>query len=126
MSGSGDGAFLADAGAFDYEKHEHEAQPPGDRYDNIINSNINADTDANGSSSTSKTETETFQSTCWCVDTSKSGEHAEKPRTQLVRSPRIGGCIDVSTIGELYPWRNLYGLTPRGDQVRLGFIEQQV
>lgn len=36
------------------------------------------------------------------------------------------GGVDVCTVGELYPWRNFYGVTGRGEQLRLGFLRQQV
>lgn len=34
--------------------------------------------------------------------------------------------VDVSTVGELYPWKNMYGVTERGGQLELGFLVQQV
>ena len=34
--------------------------------------------------------------------------------------------IDVCTVWKLYPWRNFYELTQRGEQLRLGFLRQQV
>ncbi|CAN0529265.1 unnamed protein product [Ectocarpus sp. 12 AP-2014] len=33
--------------------------------------------------------------------------------------------MDVSTVGELYPWKNMYGVTERGGQLKLGFLVQQ-
>ncbi|CAM9334799.1 unnamed protein product [Ectocarpus fasciculatus] len=33
--------------------------------------------------------------------------------------------MDVATVGELYPWRNMYGVTERGGQLKLGFLVQQ-
>lgn len=118
MSGSGDDALLSNIGAFEYDKHEPQSR--GDKHGNIIT--INANVDAVDSDSTSQTET--CQSTCKCVEAGRSDKRAENPRS--LRPPGIGGCIDVSTVGELYPWKNLYGLTPRGDQIRLGFVIQQV
>lgn len=37
-----------------------------------------------------------------------------------------GGVVDVCTVGELYPWGNVYGVTGRVEQLRLGFVRQQV
>lgn len=34
--------------------------------------------------------------------------------------------VEVCTVGDLYPWRNFYGVTGRGEQLRLGFLRQQV
>lgn len=34
--------------------------------------------------------------------------------------------VDVCTVGDLYPWRNIYGVTGRGELLRLGFLRQQV
>ncbi|CAM9286931.1 unnamed protein product, partial [Hapterophycus canaliculatus] len=33
--------------------------------------------------------------------------------------------VDVCSVGDLYPWRNLYGVRGRGEQLRLGFLAQQ-
>ncbi|CAN0180894.1 unnamed protein product [Ectocarpus sp. 6 AP-2014] len=33
--------------------------------------------------------------------------------------------VDVSTVGQLYPWKNMYGVTERGGQLKLGFLAQQ-
>lgn len=37
-----------------------------------------------------------------------------------------GRGVDVCTVGELYPWGNAYGVTGRVEQLRLGFVRQQV
>lgn len=37
-----------------------------------------------------------------------------------------GGAVDVCTVGDLYPWRNMYGVTGRQELLRLGFLRQQV
>lgn len=48
-------------------------------------------------------------------------------REQLGRNEGAApGPMDVSTVGELYPWRNMYGVTERGGQLKLGFLVQQV
>lgn len=36
------------------------------------------------------------------------------------------GGVHVCTVGDLYPYKNMYGITERGDQLRLGFLKQQV
>ncbi|CAM9274425.1 unnamed protein product [Sphacelaria rigidula] len=111
MAGSGDDTLLSDAGGFEYDKHD--SQSP---------SVVNTDLDAKYHARTS--EAEVAQSTCNCAKEERSDEGAGQPRGTV--PPRGGsGCIDMTTVGQLYPWRNLYGLTPRGDQLRLGFVRQQ-
>ncbi|CAM9255383.1 unnamed protein product [Scytosiphon promiscuus] len=36
-----------------------------------------------------------------------------------------GAPMDVCTVGDLYPCKNMYGVTGRGEQLRLGFLVQQ-
>lgn len=112
MAGSGDDTLLSNVGGFEYDKHD--SQSP---------SVVNTDLDAKYHARTS--EAEVAQSTCNCAKEERSDEGAGQPRGTV--PPRGGsGCIDMTTVGQLYPWRNLYGLTPRGDQLRLGFVRQQV
>lgn len=41
--------------------------------------------------------------------------------------PEDGGIdMEVCTVGDLYPWRNMYGATGRRDLLRVGFLRQQV
>lgn len=37
-----------------------------------------------------------------------------------------GAPVDTCTVGDLYPWRNMYGVSGRAEQVTLGFLAQQV
>lgn len=66
-----------------------------------------------------------------CASVAATAENSEKEEL-LEEVESDGGVgrrapdVDVCTVGDLYPWRNMYGATERGEQLRLGFLRQQV
>lgn len=127
MSGSGDAHLLADAGGFQYDKPERSSSLS--RADEDDNGKANSRSSGSTSDSDSPlfplNRREAATSTCAPIGAVAVSDEGEDSASG-VPVARVSGCVDVCTLGELYPWRNLYGLTPRGEQVRLGFVRQQV
>jgi len=59
-------------------------------------------------------------------DGTGTGKGEKEPGREGDVGPGAGAVVDVCTVGDLYPWRNTYGVTGRGELLRLGFLRQQV
>lgn len=131
MSGSGD-VEQSTAGGFLYAENDTCPSAP---------TTIRTKADAASSTSIASrgVEGNSTNSTCeYRPATFRTESHASKAETgtTAIGEGHEGGNggsegrwkshIDTCTVDQLYPWRNTYGVTSRGEQVKAGFLKQEV